>query len=73
MELSDADVGEMARLMSHERLAGFVAITGTERDALELHHEMMLLQGALTPVIGHHRDRIAKRHMRAVAADAGCA
>lgn len=51
MQLTDDDVGEMTRLISHERLAAFVAITGTERDALDLHHEMMLLQGALVPVM----------------------
>lgn len=52
MEMTDAEVGEIARLISHERLAAFVAITGTERDALALHNEMMLLQGALAPVMG---------------------
>lgn len=52
MVTTDADVGEIARLISHERLAAFVAIAGTERDALGLHHEMMLLQGALAPVMG---------------------
>ena len=52
MGMTDADVGEIARLISHERLAAFVTIAGTERDALALHHEMMLLQGALVPVMG---------------------
>jgi hypothetical protein len=52
MVLSDNEVGEIARLISHERLAAFVSIAGTERDALELHHQMMLLQGALSPIMG---------------------
>lgn len=52
MVLNDDEVGEVARLISHERLAAFVAIAGTERDALELHHQMMLLQGALAPIMG---------------------
>lgn len=52
MDLTDDQIADIARLISHERLAAFVAITGTERDALALHHETMLLQGALAPVMG---------------------
>lgn len=43
---------EIAGLISHERLAAFLAITGTEQHALNLHHQTMLVTGALAPVLG---------------------
>ncbi|WP_050783660.1 hypothetical protein [Methylobacterium nodulans] len=43
---------KIASLISHERLATFVAIAGTDRDAIELHRLAMALNGSLSPVLG---------------------
>jgi len=50
--LSDQEIALVASWLSSERLAAFVKISGTERDAFELHQQMMAVAGALMPVIG---------------------
>lgn len=50
--LSDQEILLAASLLSSERLAAFVRITGTERDAYELHQQMMAVAAALMPVTG---------------------
>ena len=50
--MTDDELREAVALISVERLAAFVAITGTERDALALHHQTMQLAAALMPVVG---------------------
>lgn len=50
--LSDQEIGQVALWLSSERLAALVQITGTERDAFELHQKMMAVGAALMPVIG---------------------
>ena len=52
IHMTDAELREAAALISVERLAGFVAITGTERDALALHQQTMQLAAALMPALG---------------------
>lgn len=41
-----------AGLLSSERLSQFLAITGTERDAIALHHQTMRVGATLMPVTG---------------------
>lgn len=50
--LSDHEIAIAASLLSSERLAAFVRITGTERDAYLLHQQMMAVASALMPVMG---------------------
>lgn len=50
--MTEDEVRQVAALVSSERLAAFVAITGTERDALELHQQTMDVGAALVPVTG---------------------
>lgn len=50
--LSDQEILLAASLLSGERLAAFIRITGTERDAYELHQQMMAVAAALMPVTG---------------------
>lgn len=50
--LSDQEIALVASWLSSERLAPFVKISGTERDAFDLHQQMMAVAGALMPVIG---------------------
>lgn len=50
--LSDQEIALVASWLSSERLAAFIKISGTERDAFELHQQMMAVAGALMPVIG---------------------
>jgi hypothetical protein len=50
--LSDQEIAQVALWLSSERLAAFVKITGNERDAFELHQQMMAVAAALMPVIG---------------------
>lgn len=49
--LSDQEIAQVALLLSSERLAAFVKIAGTERDAFELHQQMLAVAGALMPVV----------------------
>jgi hypothetical protein len=51
-ELADQEIAQVAAWLSSERLAAFLKIAGTERDAFELHQQMMVLAGALMPVVG---------------------
>ena len=50
--LSDDELRKVASLISHERLATFVAVAGTDRDAIELHSLSMTLNSSLSPVLG---------------------
>lgn len=50
--LEDQDIPRAAALLSGERLAALVRITGTERDAIEVHRQMMAVAAALMPVTG---------------------
>lgn len=50
--LSDQEILRAASLLSSDRLAAFVKITGTERAAFELHQQMMTVAAALMPVTG---------------------
>lgn len=50
--LSPEEVTRIASLISHERLATYLAIAGTDQDAVELHRLAMALNGALSPVLG---------------------
>lgn len=43
--------GSMVRLLSPERLTPFLAITGAEQDAIELHNQSIRLNAAIMPVI----------------------
>ena len=43
--------GQIAVLLSLERLAPFIAIAGTEGDAIKLHNQCLCLSAALMPVI----------------------
>jgi hypothetical protein len=43
--------GSIVWLLSPERLTPFLAITGTERDAIELHNQSLRLNAAIMPVI----------------------
>ena len=52
MSMTDDELRKAAALISAERLAAFVAITGTERDALDVHHQTMEVGAALMPVTG---------------------
>ncbi|EQD56251.1 protein containing DUF1526, partial [mine drainage metagenome] len=46
-----ADDGQVAVLLSPERLAPFVTIAGTEQDAIRLHDQALRLSAALMPVV----------------------
>lgn len=50
--LTDEEVAKAASLISPERLATFMAITGTERDAVAMHSLSMALNASLSPVLG---------------------
>lgn len=50
--MTEIELRAAAALLSPERLATFVAITGTEQDALELHNQTMEVGAALMPVTG---------------------
>ena len=50
--LSDQEILRAASLLSSDRLAAFVKITGTERAAFEVHQQMMTVAAALMPVTG---------------------
>lgn len=50
--LSDQEIAQVASWLSSERLAAFVRVAGTDRDAFELHQQMMDVAGALMPVVG---------------------
>jgi hypothetical protein len=52
MELTDDEIRTAAALLSSERLSAFLKITGTERDAIELHYQVMQVGAALMPVTG---------------------
>jgi hypothetical protein len=52
INLTDDEVRAAAGLLSSERLSAFVAITGTERDAIALHHLTMRVGAALVPLTG---------------------
>lgn len=49
---SDQEVALAASLISQKRLAALVAMTGSERDALAIHSQMMSVAAALGPVLG---------------------
>ena len=49
---TDGELAEAAALLSSERLAEFLRIAGTERDAVEIHQLCLSVAGALTPVVG---------------------
>jgi hypothetical protein len=51
-QLTDDEVRLAARLLSSERLSAFVRITGTDRDAIELHNHAMMFAATLMPIIG---------------------
>lgn len=48
--LGDADVRDAAVLLSSDRIATFLRITGNERDAIELHQQMLNVSAVLMPV-----------------------
>lgn len=50
--LSDDELAQVARWLSSERLATFLRIAGTERDAFDLHQQMLAVGGAFMPVLG---------------------
>lgn len=50
--LSDQEIAQVALWLSSERMAALVRIAGTERDAIELHRQMMAVGAALMPVVG---------------------
>lgn len=50
--LSDQEIIAAASLLSGDRLAALLRITGTERDAFEVHQQMMAVAAALMPVTG---------------------
>ena len=52
MALTDGEVRAAAALLSSERLSEFLRITGTDRDAIALHHQTMRVGAALMPVTG---------------------
>ena len=49
---TDGELAEAAALLSSERLAEFLRIAVTERDAVEIHQLCLSVAGALTPVVG---------------------
>lgn len=51
-DMTDDEVRAAASFLSSERLAAFVQITGSDRDAIALHHQTMQLGAALMPVTG---------------------
>ena len=52
ISLTDEDIRAAATLLSSERLSAYLKITGTERDAIELHHQTMQVGAALMPITG---------------------
>lgn len=52
MSMTESELRKACALLSPERLATFIAITGTEQDALELHNQTMEVGAALMPVTG---------------------
>lgn len=50
--LSDPEILRAASLLSGERLAALMRITGTERDAFEVHQQMMAVAASLMPITG---------------------
>ena len=50
--LTDDEVRVASGLLSKERLSGFVRIAGTDRDAIALHNQTMMLAAMLMPITG---------------------
>jgi hypothetical protein len=50
--MTDDEVRVAAGLLSSDRLSTFVRITGTDRDAIELHNHAMMLAATLMPLVG---------------------
>jgi len=49
--MDEGQLAEVSALLSADRLAGFVALAGTERDALDLHDATIVTASALMPVV----------------------
>jgi hypothetical protein len=52
IEFSDSQVEQIVNLLSEQRLAALVRITGNDRDAVRLHQQMMLIGAAIMPITG---------------------
>jgi hypothetical protein len=52
IEFSDAEIALVVNLLSEQRLAALVQITGNGRNAVELHQQMMLVSAAIMPITG---------------------
>lgn len=48
---NESDIREIALFISSERLAAFHAITGSERDAIVLHQQVLSVGSALAPIL----------------------
>ena len=50
-EFEETDIAELALFISSERLAKFREIAGSERDAILLHQQVMMVGAALAPIL----------------------
>lgn len=50
-DFDEGDIREIALFVSSERLAAFHTITGSERDAISLHQQVLAVGSALTPIL----------------------
>ena len=50
-DFDEGDIREIALFVSSERLAAFHAITGSERDAIILHQQVLAVGSALAPIL----------------------